>query len=163
MAARAALAVRLSRFRDSRGPSGRMGIWPFLPGASACGLSPGLRSPGPLGRWPEIRRPRPDLPGRSSNSTWCTILPALRSLKTGSSWQHKSCLTRSMPRPKRQFGREVAEKAVTSAFAGRSGRVCPFQNDAASLEFRVPRGGCGKRPRKSHDSKGLQSLLLELT
>ena len=34
----------------SRGLSGRHDFYPPLPRASACGLSPGLRSPGPLGR-----------------------------------------------------------------------------------------------------------------
>ena len=46
---------RLDRTEDgeqsSRGPTGRFGLLCFLPRASASGLSPGLRSPGPLGRF----------------------------------------------------------------------------------------------------------------
>ena len=37
--------------QSSRGPTGRFGLLCFLPRASASGLSPGLGSPGPLGRF----------------------------------------------------------------------------------------------------------------
>ena len=39
-----------TRQEGSRGPSGRNGLSSLPPRASAFGLSPGLRSPGPLGR-----------------------------------------------------------------------------------------------------------------
>src|SRR5436305_11799730 len=45
----------------SRGPSGRNNEVPPFPRASASGLSPGLKSPGPLGRW--LGRSCPDLYG----------------------------------------------------------------------------------------------------
>jgi hypothetical protein len=50
-AARKNSGVKLNGQQSSRGLTGRMDDRAFLPRASAFGLSPGLCSPGPLGRF----------------------------------------------------------------------------------------------------------------